>query len=255
MSQPLPPLPPLPPPTARLPLQSRRRGGGWFSLVIHLVLLLVLVEVTRDNVWWDPPESRGAPFERAGGGGGGRQVNMIALPQATQRPEPVVKVPPPPPPVPVPVVTPAQITPPVPAPPVDTLPKTTGGAVTTGTGGGTGGNSGTGSGPGSGPGTGPGSGGGTAPPDSARTAARDPEPRQLILIPFDYPPSMRGLTIQVTFFVSADGRVDRVLFSEDIPDRGYAKRLEVVMRAYRFRPARSAEGQAVPGHTTVSVTF
>ena len=97
--------------------------------------------------------------------------------------------------------------------------------------------------------------GGSGTPDSARAAGRDPEPRQLILIPFDYPPSMRGLTIQVTFFVLADGQVDRVLFSEDIPDRGYAKRLETVMRAYRFRPARSAAGQPVPGHTTVSVTF
>lgn len=255
MSQPLPPLPPIPPPTARLPQHSRRRAGGWFSLIIHLILLLVIVEVTRDNVWWDPPEARGAPNERAGGGGGGRQVNMIALPEAARRPEPVVKVPPPPPPLPVPVVTPTQVPLPAPTPPVDTLPRTTGGAVTPGSGGGTGGTSGTGNGPGSGPGTGPGNGGGSAPPDSTHSAARDPEPRQLILIPFDYPPSMRGLTIQVTFFVAADGRVDHVVFSDDIPDRGYAKRLDTVMRAYRFRPARSAEGLAVQGHTTVSITF
>jgi len=236
-------------------VQKRRRSGGWFSLLIHLVLLLVLVEVTRNNVWWDPPVSEGDRLGRTGGGGGAREVNMIALPQSRPR-EPVARVtPPPPPPVPVPVVTPAEIPPPVPAPPVDTMPKT-GGSVTPGSGGGTGGQTGTGNGPGSGPGTGPGTGGtGTAPPDSAHTAARDPEPRQLILIPFDYPPTMRGLTIQVTFFVAVDGRVDHVVFSDDIPDRSYGKRLETVMRAYRFRPARSATGQAVPGHTTVSVTF
>ena len=253
MPEPLPPLPPLPAPEARLPLRKSRRSGGWFSLVIHLILLLVLVEATRNNVWWNPPDSD-TRQDRIGGGGGGRQVDMIALPDASRTPEPV-KVVPPPPPVPVPVVTPVPVPPPVPTPPIDTIPKATGGATNTGSEGGSGGGSGTGKGPGSGPGTGPGSGGPGPAPDSTRTAARDPEPRQLILIPFDYPPSMRGRTIQVTFFVLADGQVDHVLFSEDIPDRGYAKRLETVMRAYRFRPARSAAGQPVPGHTIVSVTF
>lgn len=252
----LPPLPPLPPPSARLPVQPARRSGGWLSLIIHLILALIVVVATRNDSWWDPPMTEGASLDPMGGGGSGRQVNMIALPEARRVQEPVPKVPPPPPPVPVPVVTPVQIPPPVPQPPVDTLPKTTGGSVTTGDAGGAGGSTGTGVGPGSGSGTGPGTGGpSTAPPDSARTAARDPEARQLILIPFDYPPSLRGHTVQVTFFVLADGRVDRVLFSEDISDRGYAKRLETVMRAYRFRPARSATGQPVAGHTTVSVTF
>lgn len=66
---------------------------------------------------------------------------------------------------------------------------------------------------------------------------------------------MRGRTIQVTFFVLANGRVDHVVFGEDIPDRGYAKKLEDVMRAYRFRPARSPQGLPIPGHTTVSISF
>jgi hypothetical protein len=91
--------------------------------------------------------------------------------------------------------------------------------------------------------------------DSARNAGRPPEPRQLILPPFDYPPVMRGRTIAVTFFVLVDGRVDRVVFSEEIPDRGYAKKLETVLRAYRFRPARSPEGAPVSGVTTVSISF
>jgi len=55
--------------------------------------------------------------------------------------------------------------------------------------------------------------------------------------------------------VLADGRVDNVVFAEELPDRGYAKKLEQVLRAYRFRPARSAEGLPVPGHTTVSISF
>jgi hypothetical protein len=66
---------------------------------------------------------------------------------------------------------------------------------------------------------------------------------------------MRGLTVQVTFSVLADGRVDRVLFSEEIPDRGYAKKLEAALCAYHFRPARSPAGLPVNGHTTISITF
>ena len=255
MSESLPPLPPLPAPTARLPIRTPRRSGGWLSLVIHLILLLVLVEATRNNIWWDPPNSD-TPLQQAGGGGGGRVVDMIALPEASKPKETVPKVvPPPPPPVPVPIVTPTVIPPPVPTPPVDSVPKPSG-AVTPGSGGGSGGQTGTGSGPGSGPGTGPGTGGpGIAHPDSLHTPARAPEPRQMNLIPYDYPATMHGFTIQVTFFVAADGRVDKVVFSDDFPDRAYGKRLEVVMKGYRFRPARSPAGQPVPGQYILSITF
>lgn len=253
MTAPPPPLPPLPPPNARLPVRPGRGSGGWISFVLHLILLLALVELTRGGLWWEPAATEGPPLDRLGGGGGGRQVAMIALPQAAVA-RPAVVPPQTPLPVPTPVVTPTVIPPPAPELPLDTVPKIPAGTTTTGTGGGTGGTSGTGAGPGSGPGTGPGSGGSGAP-DSIRTAARDPEPRQLILIPFEYPPSMRGHTIAVTFFVLASGRVDRVLFSEDIPDQGYAKKLKAAMLAYLFRPARSAAGVPVSGHTTVSITF
>src|SRR6185436_18846979 len=125
-----------------------------------------------------------------------------------------------------------------------------------GSGGGSGGGAGPGTGPGSGPGSGPGaSGPGSGGADSGRAGGRPPEPRQLILPPFDYLRSMKGRTIQATFFVLADGRVDNVVFAEEIPDRGYAKKLEQVLRAYRFRPARSADGAPIAGHTTVSITF
>ena len=181
---------------------------------------------------------------------------MVALPEPA--PAEVTRVKPVPPPD-VPVLTPDKVTPPVESPPPpDTLPHQAAAVPTPGTGGGSGGGTGTGSGPGTGPGSGPGTGGGSgtvAPVDSSRRAGRPPEPRQLILPPFDYPAVMRGRTIAVTFFVLADGRVDRVVFSEEIPDRGYAKKLENTLRAYRFRPARSPEGTPVPGVTTVSISF
>jgi len=49
--------------------------------------------------------------------------------------------------------------------------------------------------------------------------------------------------------------VERVVFIPDLPDRAYAKKLEDAMRAYRFRPARDADGQAIPGIAIVKVSF
>jgi len=66
---------------------------------------------------------------------------------------------------------------------------------------------------------------------------------------------MRGMRIAVTFWVAVDGRVQRVEFDPAVPDRGYARRLAEVMRDYRFRPARDESGRAVPGTTTVTLTF
>jgi len=82
-----------------------------------------------------------------------------------------------------------------------------------------------------------------------------PFPRQLILPPTDYPRNLRGLTVAVTFWVAADGRVERVALEPKPDDRGFAKRLIEVMMHYRFRPARSADGLPIPGTTTVSVSF
>jgi len=230
----------------------------WLSFVVHLGFILLLVELTRGGLWWEPQPLDSSGLDQAGGGGGaGREITMIPLSPApaaaaTVRPTPSVVQPPIPP---APVVVPDVIPPPTIAPPpADTIVKPAAGTATTGSGGGTGGGSGTGAGPGTGPGSGPGSGG-TGTGDTLRTAGRPPEPRQLILPPFDYPKSMRGQTVQVTFFVLADGRVDHVVFGEDIPDRGYAKKLEDRMLAYRFRPARSPQGLPIPGHTTLSISF
>ena len=226
--------------------------GIWLSLLAHLLVLLSVVELTRDASFWNAGELPG-PDGRKAGGGGGPRVSLIQLPAPpAARPAPVVRVPAP---TKMPTTIPAPETQPA-APPVDTVPHPPVAGETAGTGGGSGGGSGGGVGPGTGPGSGPGTAGsGAAPSDSSRVGARPPEPRQLILPPFDYPRSMRGITIDVNFFVLADGRVDRVVFVPEIPDRAYAKKLEDAMRSYRFRPARSAEGQAVPGIAIVKVSF
>jgi TonB family protein len=66
---------------------------------------------------------------------------------------------------------------------------------------------------------------------------------------------MRGRTVAVTFWVATDGRVERVALDPEPEDRGFGRKLSDVMRNYRFRPARSADGQVIAGTTTVSVTF
>jgi len=224
----------------------------WLSLIAHLVLLLSVVELTRDASFWNASERPGLSG-RSAGGGGGPQVSLIQLPSppaAPPAPVPTVAAP-----VKMPATIPAPEAPVV-TPPVDTTPQPPVAGETTGTGGGTGGGSGGGAGPGTGPGTGPGgSATGATPTDSSRGGARPPEPRQVILPPFDYPRSMRGVSIDINFFVLADGRVDHVVFVPEIPDRAYANKMEDAMRSYRFRPARSAEGQAVPGIAIVKVSF
>jgi TonB family protein len=66
---------------------------------------------------------------------------------------------------------------------------------------------------------------------------------------------MRGRQVEVTFYVTADGRVDRIDVAPEIRDGGFARRFAEAMRNYRFRPARSAGGAPVPGTTTVTVFF
>lgn len=61
--------------------------------------------------------------------------------------------------------------------------------------------------------------------------------------------------VSVTFWVAVDGRVERVAVSPEFRDNGYSRRFEEVMKSYRFRPARSAEGQAVPGTVTMTMYF
>ena len=241
-----------------MPRSRSRRDGVWLSLMLHLALLLSIAELTRDaNPWSSLAEAPGGSVGGGGGQGGlVREIGMINLPPPVA-PETPRQVPARAPQV----VPPRRIEPPQPlaeepvqppaTPPADSGAEASASA-SAGSGTGTGGGSGSGSGPGTGAGAGPGTGtGGTAPLDSVGGRARPPEPTRVILPPFDYPRTMRGQSIDVNFFVLADGRVERVVFIPDVSDRAYARKLEDAMRAYRFRPARSASGQAIPGVAVV----
>lgn len=246
------------PPRLVLELPPRRAAGALtVTLLVHLLLIGFLVSGLPRR-WEHRPTAGLVPLSQQGGGGGGREhgVAYISLPAV---PKPV------PPPVPErrhPVVTPA--TPPVVVPrvvpppaPVESTsvapPQVATGADSSaggspGTGGGVGGGAGTGAGGGAGDRVGPGTGG-----EGGRGTA--PEPRQLVLPPADYPKDMRGRQVDVTFYVTADGRVDRIAVAPEIRDGGFARKFAEAMQNYRFRPARSPTGAPVPGTTTVTVVF
>jgi len=252
-------------PTVLFPKPRRSAWGGVVSILLHLgIVLLILFVRMRGLMSWDEVTDAGDPSQEKGGGGGGGSIQVVALP-ALPRPAaaqvaPVVPPPPPPPPV-IPAPDPVVVLPPPPPPPEvvaavsappDSITNTSAGQGGPGTGGGKGTGTGTGQGSGTGPGSGSGSGPGTG---GAGGNGRPPEPRQVILPPMDYPRSLRGHTVAVTFWVGTDGRVERVALEPEIDDKGFSKKFSEVMKSYRFRPARSPEGTIIAGTTTVTVTF
>jgi hypothetical protein len=250
------------PPNLLMPGVRRRWGGLALSVLLHGALLgFVLLQGER--LWRRtlPPGVPSLFSFGGGGGGGGNRVTYITLPSPPPR-APVMPRRAPPvttPPVrelPTPAVAPDELSPPEPP---DTLPAvatTTGPAQPApsgagpGTGGGAGGGTGGGFGPGTGSGTGPGSGAG-----GGGGTVRPPELRDLAF-PFDNPPKeLRGASLNVTFWVRTDGRVDHYQVEPEIGDRDYARKFDEVIRAFRFTPARMPDGTRVAGTTTVTFTL
>jgi protein TonB len=148
-------------------------------------------------------------------------------------------------PPPPPIVPPLQ---PAPLPQLE-MPKLTsptlplgsvGGSGTDGTSGsgpGSGGGVGSGVGPGRGSGVGPGTGGGAG-------ENLPPTPTEMFIPPLPVPASVRGKHIVVEFDVDERGRV---LGFKHTPtgDGGYDRRLDEVLRNYRFRPGTKPDGTPI----------
>jgi hypothetical protein len=84
---------------------------------------------------------------------------------------------------------------------------------------------------------------------------RPPELRDLAF-PFETPPKeLRGASLDVTFWVRVDGRVERYEVRPMITDRDYARKFDEVIRAFRFTPARAPDGTRVAGTTRVTFTL
>ena len=84
---------------------------------------------------------------------------------------------------------------------------------------------------------------------------RPPELRDLAF-PFETPPKeLRGASLDVTFWVRVDGRVERYEVRPPIDDREYARKFDEVIRAFRFTPARAPDGTRIAGTTRVTFTL
>jgi hypothetical protein len=69
----------------------------------------------------------------------------------------------------------------------------------------------------------------------------------VIMPPDKAPRSVKGRTYRATFWVGADGRVQRVDLNPEIRDAEYRRALYERLMDFAFEPARNRVGLAVPG--------
>ena len=99
---------------------------------------------------------------------------------------------------------------------------------------------------GAGAGAGPGGAGGPGTGDEERYIF-PPNPRGVIVPPEKAPKSVRGRRYRATFWVGADGRVERVDVNPPIDDAEYRQALLERLMDFAFYPARNRAGLAIPG--------
>jgi periplasmic protein TonB len=243
------------------------RGGERYTLgvlvtgLVYVGAMLAVIRVAASAAPYltaigDP----GAPG--GGGGGGGSVVRYVELPALQRQAGAEVETPPQPTSQPELLLPTAHLKPTieqetptaqirltgpvVPATRIGQGPGNGGGAgAGTGSGGGIGSGHGTGVGSGEGPGSG-GQGGSVVPPD----------PIGVLIPPFnDLPAAVRGRTFSVEFWVDASGRVTRIDVDPEIEDAAYRRQFMDKMRAFKFRPARTLDGEPVNGRLVVPITF
>lgn len=242
-------------PAATLPAKREdRRASATLSLMLHgliLALFIVTPFAVHEELLVEQPQGAGGPGP-AGGGGGGHMsdVDHVQYVHASAPPPaqtPVVKPVLPPPPVKT-VIPPPQDVPKepivqpkldlamVPGPTSAALPGT-GADGTNGNGPGSGGGRGSGTGPGAGSATGPGTGGGNQ-------ANFPPTPTELFIPPLPMPDKVRGFHLIAEYDIDERGRILDLHFSPT-PDRDYNKRLDEVLRSFRFKPGTKPDGTPI----------
>jgi len=237
-------------PNIRLPQTDRPFSRAVaISVLLHLLVLALFIRYEVQEHAREAHDSRspGAPGKRGGGGGQTFRIELPAYQRVAETPA-VTQVEKPP-------VPPVVIQPPVIKVQKLELP-TQAGMVNAGVdvsalggqGPGKGGGIGTGVGPGigvdSGKGTG-GDGGDIFPPTPLYTT----------LPPLPPPTSMRGRTIKVHFWISAQAKVTKVRVDPEIKDAGYRQQFLAMMREYIFKPARRLDGTTIEGELTMRVTL
>ena len=254
-------------PATTLPeYRESRRGWGLLSTALHvlLIVLLIMPMATHTGDVIERPQGAGGPGPAGGGGGGRREtggvqtVRYVKIEPARVAPKAVTPPPVLPKPQPKPVVQPPpEIKPPEPVleqkadlkiaatPQVATIdvaavPGVGGGSGrdgSTGSGPGSGGGVGSGIGTGRGSGIGPGTGGGTQ-------ANYPPTPTELFIPPLPMPDKVRGFHLVAEYDVDSTGKVLDFKFTPT-RDGGYNRRLEEVLKSFKFRPGTTPGGVPV----------
>jgi hypothetical protein len=251
-------------------LHEKRRRWIALSVLLHLAFIWLLTTDfdfnSHNALVTERAQGAGGPGP-AGGGGGGKRGTGGVREHVTY-----VQVAPPPVPVAPPTVLPPVVQPvvqrvvqPVVPPPevpkptepipevkaevkVD-LPKVEAIAPTAGTGGGTGRDGTTGSGPGSGGGVGTGIGTGRGSGIGPGTGGGlqtnyPPSPTELFIPPLPMPDKVRGFHLIAEYDVDSTGKVVDFNFTHT-RDGGYNKRLEEVLKSFKFRPGTTPDGKPV----------
>ncbi len=268
---------PRPLPATGLPVaRDDRRGWGLLSVLLHVLLILLLITplATHDGLVIERPQGAGGAGPAGGGGGGNHgtggvreKVQYVAvIPPVTATVAPAIVPPVPPPvvvPTPKPVVPPPQaITPPTSAVTPDVKPevaKIEAVAPTAGSGGGTGRDGtagsglGTGGGVGSGVGTGRGSGVGAGTGGGVQ-ANYAPAPIEVFIPPLPMPAKVRGFHLVAEYDIDSTGKVLDFNFTHT-PDGGYNKRLEEVLKSFKFRPGTTPDGRPIRMKTQIIYDF
>lgn len=240
------------------PTRERKRSGTVASLLFHALLFLYLLQTplhTNPNLKLLSLGAGGAGPAGGGGGGtrgtGGVRYVQIAPPKPVTPPAtpPVVEPPKPPEPV-LPVFempTLAQETKVKIQSPIVGLGGGIGNDGTKGNGPGSGGGIGSGIGTGNGSAVGPGTGGGNQ-------LIHAPTLTELFIPPFPLPSSVKGSEILAEFDVDSTGRVISYTFTPT-KDRGYNKKLDEVLKAFKFRPGTTLQGVPVRAKTQMTLSL
>lgn len=222
------------------------RIGSGVSIAVHLALLLLLISpafLTPDPV--ELAQGAGGPGPAGGGGGGAQRGEdrtfrreLLRFVQVVAAPARVAATPPP---VPPPKIAPKPIEVEEPRVPEQTVASGSSaagvGRDTTGAGPGSGGGTGSGAGTGTGTAVGPGTGGGDQ-------ANYPPTPIEMFIPPLPVPNSVKGFHLVAEFDVDERGRVLSLTFTQT-RDRAYNRRLEEVLKSFRFRPGTRPDGTPV----------
>lgn len=248
------------------------------SLLIHAALIFLLVwspTVLHTGIVIEQPQGAGGAGPAGGGGGGHHGTGGV------QEHVHYVQFAPPPPPTPAPVPKPVILPPvvqPKPQPVVPPLPKPvetvpdpkldlkveaakpadpiapvagvgggTGRDGSAGTGPGSGGGVGSGIGTGRGSGIGPGTGGGVQ-------ANYPPTPTEMFIPPLPYPDKVRGFHLVAEYDVDETGKVVDFKFTPT-KDNGYNRRLDEVLKNFKFRPGTKPDGTPVRMKAQITYDF